>query len=129
MLALRRAEPALRHDRWFHTVPAPRGELSIGWFTPAGAAMQAPDWHDAHEHAFACHIDAAPGDAAAGSRHLLIAFNPENAARRFTLPPGRWTVALDSAGVLPAGRVCEGPVEIPAHALVLLRTASETPVS
>jgi isoamylase len=129
VLALRRGVPALHHDGWFHTVPAPRGQLSIGWFTPAGSAMHSGDWHDGEEHAFACHIDAAPGEPTEGSRHLLIAFNPERVDLIFTLPPGRWTVALDSAGQLPAGRTAALTLTVPAHALVVLRTANETPSS
>ncbi|HET9820905.1 MAG TPA: glycogen debranching protein GlgX [Burkholderiaceae bacterium] len=154
VLALRRAEPALRHARWFtngstgrcldplppsgggepqgapggpRVAPAPAGERSVVWLTPAGVEMQVHDWHDGAQHAFACRIDAAPqaeGDAiddrAAGCDHLLIAFNPEPVPMPFTLPRGAWQLALDSAGVLAAGRV-EQPLTVPAHALVVLR--------
>ncbi len=129
-LALRRAEPALRQDQWFHTAPAAQGECSLGWFTPAGREMHYHDWHDGGQHAFACHIDAAAGSAAATegrSEHLLIAFNPEAEALPFVLPPGAWAVALDSAQVLPAGTSASGALEIPAHALVALRASRENP--
>ena len=126
LLALRRAEPALRHDRWFHGAPAPRGELSLVWSTPAGREMQHDDWHDSSQQAFACRIDAAPGAPADGSRHLLIAFNPEGEDTPFNLPAGRWTVALDSAGALTAGHATQTHLLIPAHALVVLRQTPET---
>jgi len=125
VLALRRAEPALHHDDWFHAPPVPRGEPSLVWTTPAGREMHHADWHDTSQHAFACRIEAAPRDPAARHRQLLIAFNPEGADRAFALPPGRWAVALDSAGVLDSGRTIEQSLPAPAHALVVLRAAHE----
>jgi glycogen operon protein len=96
--------------------------------------MQVHDWHDAGQHAFACRIDASPGDTLAsqqGCGHLLIAFNPEASSQPFTLPPGRWQVALDTAGELAAGdpATVQQALSVPAHALVVLRdiSAPETP--
>jgi isoamylase len=131
VLALRRAEPALRHARWFHHAPAPAGERSLDWFAPSGHAMQVGDWHDAGQHAFACRIDASPliqTDDEAGCRHLIIAFNPEAKALPFTLPTsmnGAWTVALDSSGTTLAGQVLAAhtPFNVPAQSLVVLRGA------
>ena len=123
---LRRGEPALRQARWFRHAPAPAGERSLVWLAPAGHEMQVHDWHDAGQHAFACRIDAAPGDTGPsqpGTRHLLLAFNPDAKPLRFTLPPGHWQIALDSAGELRPGALPEAhrPLTIPAHALVVLR--------
>ncbi len=122
VLLLRRAEPALRHDRWFTHAPAPPGERSIVWLAPSGHDMQVHDWHDGAQHAFACRIDASAmnGLAGGGCRHLLIAFNPEAAATPFTLPAGDWQIALDSSGELPAVRPGK-PVLVPAHSLIVLR--------
>ena len=129
LIALRRAEPALRHDRWFGHAPAAAGERSLVWLSPAGHAMQVHDWHDATQHAFACRIDTAPGNAASaqpGSRHLLLAFNPEATPQPFTLPPGRWQVAIDSAGEMGLGDMpaAHRPLIIPAQALVVLRESN-----
>ena len=126
VLALRRGEPALRHDRWFQHAPCAPGERSLAWLAPAGHAMQVHDWHDSGQHAFACRIDAAPKpphDPAQGCEHLLIAFNPEVQPQPFTLPPGRWQVALDSSGELADGHRADAhqPLAVPAHALVVLR--------
>jgi glycogen operon protein len=130
VIALRRAEPALRHARWFAHAPAPAGERSVAWLAPSGHDMQVHDWHDGGQHAFACRIDAAPepaGDADAGCRHLLLAFNPEPAPIPFTLPPGAWQLALDSSGELPAP-VPNKPLTVPAHTLVVLRgTPTQAP--
>jgi len=129
VLALRREEPALRHERWFQHAPCAQGELSVAWLTPAGHPMQVHDWHDAGRHAFACRIDAAPNgiDAAQqGCSHLLIAFNPEADEQPFSLAPGDWQVALDSSGELLPGHSppAQRPLRVAAHALVVLRGAS-----
>jgi len=141
LLALRNAEPALRHDQWFHVSSVTPGERTLTWFNPSGAEMHVHDWHDGGQHAFACRIDArvmpvvpvapgatlVPGQASAqgqeGSRHLLIAFNPEPTPLPFTLPPGPWALCLDSSGQTPSGPVPgrPAPLNVPAHALLVLR--------
>ena len=141
LLALRRAEPALRHDQWFHVSSVTPGERTLTWFNPSGAEMHVHDWHDGGQHAFACRIDArvmpvvpvapgatlVPGQASAqgqeGSRHLLIAFNPEPTPLPFTLPPGPWALCLDSSGQTPSGPLPgrPAPLNVPAHALLVLR--------
>jgi glycogen operon protein len=150
LLALRRAEPALRHDQWFHPSNAMPGERTLAWFTPGGTEMHVHDWHDGGQHAFACRIDAgvepplaahaAPNTSAArgapsgdggaavpapaqGSRHLLIVFNPEPTPVAFTLTGGPWRLCLDSSGQAPSGTVPgrPAPMNVPAHALLVLR--------
>jgi glycogen operon protein len=127
VLALRRSEPALRYGRWFHPPPSAPGERSLAWTTPGGAPMQVHDWHDTGQHAFACQLDASPrnGDVA-GSRHLMLAFNPTAGAVEMRLPPGNWQVAIDSALTLaPGTRVpAERLLAVPARALVVLRDAT-----
>jgi isoamylase len=126
VLALRRAEPALRHERWFQHVPAAPGERSVAWLAPSGHDMQVHHWHDGSQHAFACRIDASPRNhgEAGGCRHLLIAFNPEAAPTPFVLPAGRWELALDSSGELGAAAlVPHKPLTVPAHSMVVLRDA------
>jgi isoamylase len=123
VLALRREEPALHHERWFQHVPAQPGERSVVWLAPSGHDMQVHDWHDGGQHAFACRIDASPRPLEGngeGCRHLLIAFNPEPAPTAFTLPAGDWQVALDTSDALPPV-VPHKPLAVPAHALVVLR--------
>jgi isoamylase len=128
-LALRRSEPALRHERWFHHDGQAHGpqDRRLVWLNAAAKPMQVADWHDAHQHAFACLIDspAAPeasGDAAsAGSAALWLGFNPERSMQIFNLPPGRWQVALCSAAELVAGTPLLRQLPLPAQALVVLR--------
>ena len=121
VLGLRREEAALRHARWFEPAPASQGERSLVWLAPSGHEMQVDDWHDGTEHAFACRIDASPKSPHdnGGCRHLLIAFNPEAQPQAFTLPPGRWQLALDSSG--QASALAAPALEVAAHSLVVLR--------
>ena len=116
VLALRRAEPALHHDRWFHASSITPGERTLVWFTPGGTEMHVHDWHDGGQHALACRID---GDAP-----LMIAFNPEPVATAFTLPAGRWALCLDSSGLTPQGTAPTrpAPLSVPAHSLVVLKS-------
>jgi len=121
VLALRRAEPALHHERWFQSAPAAVGERSVAWLSPSGHDMQVHDWHDGSQHAFACRIDASPDHAnGGGCRHLLIAFNPDARPMAFTLPAGTWELALDTAGELTAVPPHK-PLQVPAQAIVVLR--------
>ena len=122
VIALRRADPLLRHPRWFSTTPAAH-EPAIHWRRPDGAPMAVDDWHDAHAQAFACQL--AP-DAASPPRWSLL-FNPGAQPVRFRLPDGPWRVAVDSATPAHHGREArtdDGALEIPSRALVLLRHAS-----
>jgi glycogen operon protein len=116
--ALRRREPLLRHADWFlpdaHLHQAPR----LMWLTPSGAEMTSVEWHDYADHAFACQIEAAPGETPAC---LLLAFNPDALSRPFALPEGDWCLALDSSGscIPSSARVKE--LSLPAHSLWVLR--------
>ncbi len=123
LAALRRAEPALRHDRWFGSPPAPPGERALRWLTPSGREMGISHWHDASHHAFAClMLGGATAPEPQGSARLLLAFNPDDKPVRFALPAGPWTVALDSSGDCTAATaVSTGAIAIPAQALVVLR--------
>jgi isoamylase len=136
LLALRRREPALRYERWFHPPPCTVGERGLSWFTPTGHPMQMHDWHDHTQAAFACMIDATTDIAtldcdSAGRRHLLLAFNPGAEPLGFRLPDRRWQVVLDSAGELTAGRIVPGDAAftVPAHALVVLGDRPAPPAS
>jgi glycogen operon protein len=130
VIALRKAEPALRYARWFHAPPAAHDERCLSWFTPSGQPMQLNDWHDAGQHAFACRIDASPHDGPDGRRHLMIAFNPGAEPLAMRLPAGHWQVALDSAGELATGSAVPAkvPFTMPARSLVVLRERTPDPV-
>lgn len=145
VLALRRTEPCLRHDQWFHASSLTPGERTLTWFNPSGAEMHVHDWHDGGQHAFTCRIEAGEvveavpalgvagqpepagplGPTAGASRLVLLAFNPEVTPAAFTLPPGHWVLCLDSSGQIPPGSEAaqNAPLNVPAHALLVLRGA------
>lgn len=126
VLALRREQPALRHDVWFRVEAAANGERGLVWYRPDGAEMQLDDWHDATRHAFACLInlrgDPTPEgrDAAERGAAVLLLFNAEAAAVDFAVPGGPWHLRLDSSGSLPPALVLEAGTTLAAPASTLL---------
>ncbi len=84
------------------------------------------DWGVPHALPLACVIGRGADQAPGGSARLMLAFNPLAHDAAFTLPHGRWQVALDSTGTTPTGTdlpaVAAWPV--PAHAVVVLRSAT-----
>jgi isoamylase len=132
LLALRRAEPLLRHNDWFHgswdTVRA-----SVVWVGANGHEMQAHDWHDNGAPTFACLLRAGSdavnnraNNAKTAGAQLLIAFNPEARDNTIHLPElsgVTWRVAIDSSATLGATAVFHNhaQVTIPARSVIVLR--------
>jgi glycogen operon protein len=123
VIALRRAEPLLRHDRWLVARNALPGDATVTWYPPGGHEMQMHDWHDHGNHAFACRLTTAVTNAVEPGETLMICLNPQSQAIAFTLPPGRWRVALDSSGDLARDAVFAppAPLSMPPRAVVVLR--------
>jgi glycogen operon protein len=90
LLALRRAHPHFRVNRWLSEHKNADGHKEIEWLRPDGEMMTVDDWHDESQHGLAV----MGGDA---HLRLMALFNAEPAALEFTLPAGRWRVELDSA--------------------------------
>ena len=135
LLALRKAEPLLRHDRWFNSTTEVDSQASLVWRLPGGSAMRIQDWHDIAAHALACVISPA-NDAPVpveGSARLMILFNPEPEPVSFGLPPGDWRLVLDSSGDLPRRDTPDAPrhfnsdLMLPAHAVLVLRSVFHQP--
>ncbi len=90
VLALRRAHPVLRRERFYS------GE-EIAWFTPEGAS---PSWDDPEARRLGCLLreDGAPP--------LFLMFNASNAPASFVLPAAgaarRWQRAIDTSLAPPA---------------------------
>ncbi len=126
-IALRRAEPALRHDVWFRGDAATNGERGIVWFSPNGREMTVDDWHDGARHAFACVVNL-HGDptyegqvAAERTSPVAVLFNAELEPTAFVVPGGPWTLRLDSSGALQAGHALAGErIVAPASSLLVL---------
>ena len=132
VLAMRRAEPSLRYDRWFAPHQTGIGiERRLVWLTAAGKEMSVNDWHDAGQHAFACDIHALPApvghktqaNTADRGAKLMLLFNPEVCPQSFHVVGGEtWRVGLDSSQELPRGLTLKSlnTVVVPACALVVL---------
>jgi isoamylase len=122
LLALRAAEPLLRHARWF--VPPPgcgAQDACITWYGPSGHEMTPHDWHDAGQRAFGAQLR----EAGAAAPRLMLIFNPEAQSLPFTLCHGPWQLLLDSSGEAPASLNPAGaPLAVPARSLLVLRHAT-----
>ncbi len=116
-LALRAAEPLLRHPRWFASGPS---QASVAWYAPSGHEMGPHDWHDAGQRAFGAQLR----EADAPRPRLMIVFNPDPAALPFLLCNGPWRLVLDSSGESAAPLLLPGqPLNVPARSLLVLRHA------
>jgi len=113
VFAIRAATPALRRRTFFPSLPAEANGLT--WLRADGSPMTPEDWaYDANHVLGMLFAD--------GEKPLLLALNGGGRSRPFVppaLPPGSWTVALDTAheGERPA----EAVLTLAPHSLVLLR--------
>src|SRR6202035_1961490 len=91
LVAFRRSHPVFRRRRFLAGAEA----SALGWFTPAGTAMTAPDWADPSALALAVYLDGSddPDRAADGSPLLdddfLVLVNAWWKPLSFTLPATR----------------------------------------
>jgi isoamylase len=124
-LALRRAEPLLRHDAWFDDRARVGGGAALHWHAPDGRDMAGEDWHDDGDGALACRLwPAAPtAQSAAAAPHLQVLFNPGASPRSFDLGDGAWTLLLDSADPDAIDVTTRGPFAVAAQSLAVLRRA------
>ena len=119
LTGLRRRYPALRHTQWFRgqSVDAFKeshaGGCDIVWLRPDGQPMTSPDWDDPGQSSFACVIEVSePGvPQVQATERLMLLLNAGQHTVPYSLPPGRWRSALDSAaGLVHAGPFCpSGP--------------------
>ena len=107
LATLRNRYPGLRHGRWFsgegdqpdHTWP------DIAWFNTDGQPMAAEAWQD-HERRTLGALITVGENSAPPTERLLLVWHAEHGRGQLPLPPGDWTVLLDSAGarVAPSGQ-------------------------
>jgi glycogen debranching enzyme GlgX/4-alpha-glucanotransferase len=112
-IALRRRHPALRRDAWL------QDGVGVQWRRPDGSSMSVADWHDQARHGLAVSLGD-PDDA------LLLLFNAELEPLEFTLPPGSWTLLLDSAAPRPAIIVEEASLQVSGESVFVLSRATST---
>ena len=121
LLALRRAETALRSNHWSIASAGRPGAAVRIWRTPTGQEMQVQDWHDTINSAFSCEL-ACPDEPQQGAvpQGVLLVFNPQSSPTAFAFC-GHWQLALDSSGELSPGLPHLSCLLVPAHALLVLR--------
>ena len=129
LLALRRAQPALRRRTFFTGVPAtPEAPLrDVHWLAPEGTEMENHHWADDGLQVFGMQI----GNDGDGDR-LLLLFNAGVEPLDFRLAPvigGPWQPAFDTgeaAGTVPPGAPSYGPdapVPLPGRSVLVLTAA------
>jgi glycogen operon protein len=125
LIALRKRHPALHLNRWLSDDGPRERPPDVRWLAPTGRTMTIEDWHDDRRHCLG--IELAPG----GASPVLLLFNAEADPVEFHLPPGSWSVELDSAAPRQApGPVAGATVQIPASSvLLLLGPAADAPTS
>lgn len=97
LAALRRLHPGLRHARWFSGQPAVKGgPADIHWLHGDGQAMHAEAWHNSQH----CTLGAVITVGEAGqppTERLLMVWHAGRGHTTLALPPGTWSLRLDSA--------------------------------
>ncbi|MGI9216296.1 MAG: glycogen debranching protein, partial [Hydrogenophaga sp.] len=100
LTALRRQHPGLRHARWFNGQPlAPGAPADIAWLRADGQPLHGDDWQHGPQGTLAALI-AVGEDGAAPTERLLLVWHAGRSHARLALPPGPWSLRLDSARAL-----------------------------
>ncbi|MDP3324326.1 MAG: glycogen debranching protein GlgX [Hydrogenophaga sp.] len=97
LAALRRQHPALRHARWFSGQSlAPGGPPDITWLHGNGDAMHDHGWHSS-PHCTLGAVITVGEDGQPPAERLLLLWHAGRGHASMTLPPGNWSLRLDSA--------------------------------
>ncbi|MBQ0917815.1 glycogen debranching protein GlgX [Hydrogenophaga aromaticivorans] len=116
LAALRRLHPGLRHARWFSGQPTVKGgPADIHWLHGDGQAMHAEAWHNSQH----CTLGAVITVGEAGqppAERLLMVWHAGRGHTTLALPPGTWSLRLDSARAFVAlNEAASEPVSGPLH--------------
>jgi len=97
LAALRRQHPGLRHARWFSGQPiAPGGPPDIIWLHGDGDAMHDQAWHNS-PHCTLGAVISVGEDGQPPTERLLMLWHAGRGHTTMALPPGNWSLRLDSA--------------------------------
>jgi isoamylase len=117
-LNLRRTHPALRRNGWLRdAVDGDASDLPVLWCRPDGVAMRVDDWHDEGRHGLGVRLGEAEDS-------VLLLFNAELETIEFTLPPGPWTLRLDSDRPRPAEVIESTSLRVPGESVIVLSRPS-----
>lgn len=118
VIDLRRTHSDFRRETFFTGKPDAHGTKDIVWWHPTGREMNDDDWRDASLSSFGCVL----GEI----KRFLWLFNAAAVPVLFALPPGVWSVLLDTSTAAEKGDIdTMSWVEcmVPAHAFVLFEKA------
>jgi glycogen operon protein len=125
LTALRRRHPGLRQPHWFTgQPPAHGGPADIAWLDVNGLAPSFAAWQSQQHRSLSALVTAGePGQAAV--ERLLIVWHAGNGPTPLVLPPGTWSLRLDSARALVAldgahTEACTGLFALNEPAVVML---------
>ena len=133
VLRIFRSNPVLRR-RSFLTGMSLNGTKDLTWIRPDGEEMTSEDWGDPDNHILGMLLSGQATDEVDGrgrpmrGNTVLLLMNGGARSRRFRLPKangqGLWRELINTAR--PGSRlVKEGPVNLVAHSLILLRYGEE----
>jgi len=116
LAALRRRHPGLRHARWFSgQPPRPGGLADIAWLHGDGAAMHNDAWKNS-QHCTLGAVFTVGEDGQPPTERLLLVWHAGRGHTTMVLPPGSWSLRLDSArGFVALNEAAGDPVSGPLH--------------
>ena len=124
LIRLRREFPQLRRADWLAGKVVHGRHADVVWLLPDGNPLTAAQWIDPSHRAFGFILSP---EQPAGPL-LLCLINAGVSVIRFKLPPGPWSVLLDTSAE-PAGQPTivslEGTVDVAAHSIALITQSSE----
>jgi len=117
LAALRRQHPGLRQARWFTgQPPADGGPPDIAWIDVDGQAPSFQAWQSTEHRTLGAVITAGEAGQAPTER-LLLVWHAGHGPTALALPPGRWSIRLDSTRArvaldTAAGKSVEGQLAL-----------------
>ena len=116
LAALRRQHPGLRHAQWFNGQPLTAGgPADITWLHGDGATMRNDAWHTSQHCTLGAMITVGE-DGQPPAERLLLLWHAGRGHTTMALPPGDWSLRLDSARAFVAlNRAAGEPVSGPLH--------------
>ena len=124
LIRLRREFPQLRRADWLAGKVVHGRHADVVWLLPDGNPLTAAQWIDPSHRAFGFILSP---EQPAGPL-LLCLINAGVSVIRFKLPPGPWSVLLDTSAepaCQPTIVSIEGTVDVAAHSIALITQSSE----
>jgi len=125
LIELRRRYPALRRTNWFDGSPTAADEHDITWLSLDGGEMTPERWQERANNCFGFLL----GRMQPAETALIVLINGDHTEIPFVLPVpsgNAWTVLIDTANPGADERSIEKAVALPARALMLLASSSQS---